>query len=423
MTAHQETLALREYQVEDAAFLAARARGLIWHEPGVGKSAIAVSAASKLDGPVVVIGPAVSLGVWARQFRMWAPNYEIFVQTSTKRVDPPIGRQVLITTYDRALVHSINKFGVVLDEAHLVKNEKTIRAKRTKDLISAGRSYVWELTGSPLLRYADDIWGQLNVMGIAEQCYRTKTNFCRMFGGEYGVNGMTWDPKKIKPDAYAPLKNFMLRRLRSEVLDLPPRTSEEWWVELPKRLASRFADICTRIPPTDPTWEKSASGGELASALADLSAVKAEASIKSIQELEPTHESPIVVFTAHKDAARIVAHAMGWPMISGDTPPTQRTAFEHAFQAGAYTGIVLTIQAGGTAITLTRARTVVFTSETFVHAINSQAADRVYRFGQEQSVRAIYVRAESPLEEALQTVLRRKKEFAATLDNTTGATE
>lgn len=391
--------------------MAARVRGLLWHEPGVGKTAVAISAAARLDGPVVAVVPPVAIGVWRRQFQMWAPDYEVRVHTSTKATDPPTGRQVLLTTYNRAKVTATGRFGVICDEAHLVKNESTARAKRVKELTAAGRSYVWQMTGTPILRYPDDIWGQLRVMGLAEQTYRTKTAFCKLFGGEYGVSGMVWDDEKIKAGAYDPIRNFMIRRLRSEVLDLPPRTFEEWWVELPKRLAARFADICARYPPDSPTWEKSAAGGELQTALADLSAIKAEACLESIRDLDATPTNPVVVFAAHKDAARIIAHTMDWPCIDGDTPVAQRSAFEHAFQSGAYAGLVLTIKAGGTAITLTRAHTIVVVSETYTPAETDQALDRVYRHGQETTVRAIFVRAESPLEENLQAVLTRKRPF------------
>lgn len=408
---HTDQPSLRTYQLEDREFLAQRARALLWNQAGTGKTPTTVAAIADLDGPAVVVCPKVAMGVWARQFKIWAPDYEVLVQSTTKRVDPPTGHQVLLTTYDRARVHTTGRFGIICDEAHLIKNERTARAKTIRELVRSGRSYMWQLTGTPILRYPDDIWGQLNAMGLAEQTYRTKTAFCKLFGGEYGVGGMAWDPDKIKPTAYDPLRNFMRRRMRAEVLELPPRTSEEWWVELPKRLAARFADICARYPPDSPTWEQSAAGGELHSALADLSAIKAEASLQSIQELEATTDNPVVVFTAHKDAARIIGHAMNWPVIDGDTPERQRTAFEHAFQAGAYGGLVLTIHAGGTAITLTRAKTIVFVSETYVPALNEQAADRVYRFGQEREVRGIYVRAESPLEDSLQQVLAHKRRF------------
>ena len=376
----------------------------------MGKSAQVCAAVGKIDRPVVLVVPAVAMGVWRRELATWAPGFEVLTQPTTKPVDAPTGRQVLLTTYDRARVNP-GRFGIVCDEAHALKNERSQRSKRLKALIQTGRSFAWQLTGSPLLRYPDDIWGQLVAMDLGAQTYRTKTAFCKAFGGVYGMNGMEWDAKRIKKSAYDPIKNYYLRRLRSEVMELPERTSEEWWVELPKRLGARFADIVARYPPDSPTWEQSAAGGELAAALADLSAVKAEAALKSIEELEPTPDNPVVVFAAHKDAAKIVAHAMGWPLIDGDVPNEERTALAHAFQEGAYPGLVLTIQAGGTAITLTRAKTIVFVSEVYTPALNAQAADRVYRFGQERAVRAIYVRAESPLEYGLQRVLKKKRPF------------
>lgn len=415
---------LREYQEVGRDFLASRNRSLLYDEPGVGKTPQACAAIAKLDRPAIVVCPAVAVGVWQHELAVWASEFEVRTQTSTKPVDSPTGRQVLVTTYDRVRLNpGVHRCGVVLDEGHLVKtfqrrraeSKNSQRGQRVAELLDQTRSYAWELTGTPIMRYPDDLWGQLSVLGIERQTYRTKAEFARQFGGEYGVDGLIWNAKRQLATAWDPLQHFMLRRLRSEVLKLPARTREEWYVELPKRLAARFANIAERYPPDHPTWENPdfSGGGELQQALADMAAVKAEGCLSGIRELDSTPDNPLVVFASHRDAAHIVAHELGWPCIDGDTSSDRRTALAHAFQHGEYAGICGTIHACGTALTLTRAKTILFIGETYTPALNDQAADRVYRFGQEREVRAIYARADSPLEKNLQRVLTRKRPFGA----------
>lgn len=400
----------RAHQVSGAAWLNGRQRGLVADPAGSGKSLLSLLAACNLDMPVVVVCPAVAVGVWRHEIAECLPNATVRVQTTTKPVEPPKNPgEFLISTYDRIGLTGEGRFGSILDEIHLVKNTSTARFKRTKKALLNTNGFAWGMSGTPILRDPDDLWGILSMLGLERQLYRNRENFLRHWSGQYNLGELYWG--KPRADAWTPVLPMMLRRTRESMFDLPARTRENWHLELRRVDHAKFQKIAARFPAENDQWETWASGGELAAALADFSLVKASLALPHILELNPTTENPVVVFTAHREAAHLMAGELGWPMITGETSEEQRQVIAEAFQRGEYSGLVCTIQAAGLALTLTRAATAVFVSQTYVPAANSQAEDRLYRIGQWREVRTIVCRADSDLEKSVDRVIARKMKY------------
>lgn len=381
---------------------------MLFDDPGLGKSAQALTAHIESNRPgCVIVAPKVAIGVWEHEASLWAPGFAVRVQDSREAVTAPAAGEILVTSYERASVDG--RFGtLILDEAHMVKNPKAQRFRRCEKLArQAGQAIA--LTGTPIQRDPMDLWGILGLLDLQRSSYVTKSNFVSLFGGVSANPGIEWTRPTAK--AYAPIQHWMLRRERESVLDLPPRVHEDIWVDLPKRAATRYAEIAERYPADDERWEEWATGGELAAALADLSSVKAASALQAMDDFNPSTKDPLVVFTAHRQAAQLIAAARGWPLICGATDDRERTKIARKFQDGAYPGMVATIQAAGVALTLTRAATALFVSRTFIPALNSQAEDRLYRIGQVRNVRVVYCRSKSPLEFAIDRVLKRKAPY------------
>jgi superfamily II DNA or RNA helicase len=64
---------------------------------------------------------------------------------------------------------------------------------------------------------------------------------------------------------------------------------------------------------------------------------------------------PQVVFCCHRAPVDTIGAREGWSTITGDVPSDERTRRIDSFQRGELKGLALTVQAGGTGITLTRA--------------------------------------------------------------------
>jgi superfamily II DNA or RNA helicase len=398
------------HQVTGAQWLASRFRGLALDPPGTGKTYMSLMAAHQVGVPVAIVCPAVAVGVWVDEIRQFAPDLHVRVQETTKETTPPLPGEYLVTTYDRAnIARSTHRYGLIFDEAHLVKNNDTKRFRRARQLVNTSRSgFAWAMTGTPILRDPDDLWGILQMLGIERQTYRNRDSFLERWGGKRVMGEVRWGP--ARSDAWQPLSPLMLFRPRSSMFELPARTRETWSLRLSAVDYTRFQAVADQFPVGD-QWESWTTGGELAAALKHLSLAKASLALGPIKDLAPSATNPVVVFTAHRAAAKLVAQEFGWPTITGETPEHQRTSIAQDFQAGKHHGVVCTIQAAGVALTLTRASTCVFVSQTWVHAANSQAEDRLYRIGQTREVRTILCRADSALEKSVDMVLARKVRY------------
>ena len=90
---------LRPYQVAGAEWLAARRAALLADEQGLGKT-ISALAALPAGAPVVVVCPAVAIGVWVRHAD-WRTDLAPAVAATRASWSWPLPGQVLVTSYER----------------------------------------------------------------------------------------------------------------------------------------------------------------------------------------------------------------------------------------------------------------------------------------------------------------------------------
>src|SRR5262249_3326827 len=155
-------------------------------------------------------------------------------------------------------------------------------------------------------------------------------------------------------------------------------------------LWEEYADLleANELPP----FEK------FSEARAKLAQSRIRAMLEVVGQFEQ-HGEPLVVFSAHRGPVGALADRAGWEVITGDTEPPRRREIVEAFQAGRLKGIALTIRAGGTGLTLTRASTALFVDLDWTPANNLQAEDRLCRIGQEAGhVRIIQMVSDHPLD-------------------------
>lgn len=80
-----------------------------------------------------------------------------------------------------------------------------------------------------------------------------------------------------------------------------------------------------------------------------------------------------------------------------------------AFQSGQLDIILGTLGAGAEGLTLTRASTIVLAQQSWAHATNAQAIDRVHRIGQTRGVQPIVLVTKGTIDEATALVDREKE--------------
>jgi SNF2 family DNA or RNA helicase len=82
------------------------------------------------------------------------------------------------------------------------------------------------------------------------------------------------------------------------------------------------------------------------------------------------------------------------------------------FQAGKVPVFLLSLKAGGTGLTLTRATHVLHYDRWWNPAVEDQATDRAYRIGQDKPVQVHRLIAEGTLEDRIAELLEKKRDLA-----------
>jgi SWI/SNF-related matrix-associated actin-dependent regulator 1 of chromatin subfamily A len=410
-------LALYPFQKSGVAWLAPRKAGLLADEMGLGKTVQAILALP--DGaPVLVVAPAVAKGVWRREFAKWRPEFTVRMLSGRGSFAWPVQGEVVIVNYDilpATLSQDLLPGTVVIaDEAHALKNSKAQRTRKFRAISEAVRKAggrVWLLTATPMLNRAPELWTVLNAAGLAGEAFGNWPKFCALFGGREGRYGMEWSGR-VGPEAGDLLRRVSLRRLRTDVLpDLPTKVYKDIPMNNLSASCKKLCDeVLAKMEKAQATLENfhSVAFEEMSRARAALATAKIPSLVDLIEDFEAQDE-PVVVFSAHRAPIDILREREGWAVIMGGTPNDERTKIEEAFQRGELKGVGATIEAGGVAITLTRAHHAVFVDQEWTPALNAQAEDRICRIGQTRGVVISRLVAEHELDRRVADLLDTKQ--------------
>lgn len=411
----------RPYQREGVGYLRARSRAMLADEMGIGKSMQALSAAPH-GAPLLVVAPALAKGVWKLQANEWAPDRRVAILSGRGSFRWPRPGEMIVINYDvlppagATLPNPLPGTIMVADEAHYCKG-KTGRQAATAALVKiitkvpGGRA--WALTGTPLANWPPDLYRVLATFGLAD-VFGNWPNFVRLFAGTKDRWGK-WSWGKPHESVPRILSRVMLRRTRDQVLPQLPKKSYST-ISVPlsdsdnEALATMLRAAGVRISEiTADTLSKLLRSSHVMAARKLLATAKIKHALQWVEECEAAGE-PVIVFSAHRGPVLEIARRDGWRSITGDVSPEDRTLIAAEFQAGKLKGIAATIDAGGVAITLTRACMALFVDLEWTPAANSQAEDRILRLGQERAVTIYRAVAEHELDEKVAALLKGKQE-------------
>jgi SWI/SNF-related matrix-associated actin-dependent regulator of chromatin subfamily A-like protein 1 len=244
---------LRDYQILGVQFLIAKAAEgcILADEVGLGKSAMAATAARALREKTVIVCPSFVRGVWLDpkegQLAKWWKDARPIGLSGTK--PNPIDCDVAVIHYDilYAWVDTLIAWGaktVIFDEGHYAQSAKS-RRTQAMDKLAATCSYRMMLTGTPMPSRPINLWAPVNVISegrfgkffgyalryaaahieqieLHTEGVKTTRNVWK-FDGASNLDElnerMSWAPERPW--------GFMLRRLKSDVaLELPARTRQ-----------------------------------------------------------------------------------------------------------------------------------------------------------------------------------------------------
>jgi hypothetical protein len=452
----------RKLMPHQAQVVEATARGhrtfLLADEPGLGKTAQALLAAQAADAyPLLVVAPNVVKTNWAREVEMWTPHRRpTVVHGDGERVDG--FADVVIVNYEILDRHvgwlgDLGFRGMVVDEAHLIKNKGSQRSQHVLAVSErirarAGRPLLMALTGTPLINDIEDFRAIWQFLGWIDDASPRATLLNAL-----EATGLT----PADPGFYAAARTSVIdmgivrRRKADVVTDIPARRVADLPVELDgaagrsvraaeaalaRRLVGRYRsavearaddvvvdgldlDLARRVAAAELKDSSSRADGEnvftmvrrIGQAKAGLAADYAAQLARNVGK--------VVFFAKHVDvmdqAERTFAdRGIGYASIRGDQTPRVREKNIAAFTGDPDVQIaVCSLTAAGVGLNLQVASNLVLAELSWTYAEQTQAIDRIHRIGQAEPVTAWRIVAAQTIDSTIAELIDSKSGLAA----------
>lgn len=426
---------LYPHQADGVAFLLSKRRAILGDDMGLGKTRqaiVALDAAVPQGAMILIVCPASLKLNWKREIRMVDPEAQVeVVGQGGAAVDAP---RWVIVNYDllrreAERLHSIPWGGVVLDEAHFIKNASA-RTSHCLRLLGVqndarapviGPDFVFLLTGTPITNRPRDAFNLLRCVGhpAARSFLSFAKRYCDAYRNDFGW--VTTGASNLD-ELNGLMKEVMLRRRKEEVLDLPPKIRVWTPVDLSDAPAalSAIEGFLSWYNATDPAAPNDKQFlARLTKVRVALHKGKHKAAAERLRDVVDAG-GKVVLFCVFKDG--VERHAKTWGdeavVIAGAQTVEERMAAVDRFQTDPRVKVALcNIIAGGVGLTLTAGAHVIFQDLDWVPAQHLQAEDRCYRLGQTQAVTVEYLHAEGSLDGYIATLLETKMALVTAIES------
>ena len=453
----------RELMKHQSQVVEAAAQGhrtfLLADEPGLGKTAQALLAAQAADAyPLLVVVPNVVKTSWAREAAIWTPG-----RTSTvihgDGYDVDGWADIVVVNYEILDRHVgwLGDFGfkgMVVDEAHFIKNKTSQRSQHVlglADRIRArfGRPLLIALTGTPLINDIEDfraIWQFLGwidekvplgpLMEALEETGLSPADGAAFYGAARTCVVNQGIVRRRKVDVAADIPARRVADLPVELDDAIGRSIRAAEQELARRMVARYhSALETRISGKvvdgiDHELVRRVAGWELedSSTKKDGENVfsmvrrigQAKAGLAADYAAQPARNvGKVVFFAKHVDvmdaAEKLFAErGIRYTSIRGDQTPKAREAAIDGFVNDPDVSIVVcSLMAAGVGLNLQVASNLVLAELSWTDAEQTQAIDRIHRIGQELPVTAWRVIAAHTIDTRIAELIDSKAGLAA----------
>ncbi len=455
-----EGMQLMPHQAQLVAAAAAGHRSfLLADEPGLGKTAQALLAAQAADAyPLLCVVPNVVKTNWAREAGLWTPHRPVTVIHGDGS-DIDGFADIVVVNYEVLDRHvgwlgDLGFKGMVVDEAHFIKNKTSQRSQHVLQLSERIRSrtahpLLMALTGTPLINDLEDfraIWQFLGwiddrkplgtLMDALEETGLTPAEPA-FYGAARAKVIDLGIVRRRKVDVAADIPARRVADLPVELDDALGRSIRDAERELARRLVARYHSaletrtsgvvvdgIDHELVRRVATWERedtaAAKNGEnvfsmmrrIGQAKAGLAADYAAQLARSVGK--------VVFFAKHVDVMDVAEETFArrdlrYTSIRGDQTPKAREAAIKAFQEDPDVAVVVcSLSAAGVGLNLQVASNLVLAELSWTDAEQTQAIDRIHRIGQELPVTAWRVIAAQTLDTKIAELIDSKAGLAAT---------
>jgi SNF2 family DNA or RNA helicase len=437
----------RPYQARGVSWLreAVRTHGgaVLADEMGLGKTlqTIGCIAGRAGKGPQLVVCPTSLVGNWAHEIARFAPGLRAAIWRGGPPPEVDSGTVVLtgypiLRTHGPALAGS--QWGTaVFDEAQVLKNPRTQVSKAARAIAADARI---ALTGTPVENHLDELWALLDL--VAPHLFGNRARFRRRF-----VRPIADGSPAASARLRGAIEPVVLMRKKSQVAgSLPPKIHADLRCDLTEeqeRLYDRLLEQViddgfgrgarrqTRVLAALTSLKQVCNHpGLITDDLGELSGRSGKLDLcTDIVADNLENGAPTLVFTQYRRTGELLVRhfaerfGVSTPFFHGGLKQEQRADIVRRFQSDDGPKVlVLSLKAGGTGLTLTRAADVIHFDRWWNPAVEAQASDRVHRIGQTRPVTVTTLTTGTTIEEHIAAMHDRKSALSDIAD-TVGVAE
>lgn len=410
--------------------------GCLADDMGLGKTVQAIAFITcqerEKTKPVLIVVPKILLYNWKNEINRFAPDLNVILaygdfdfsaiqQTNT----------VYVTTYDTMVNHQadfsqVNFDTLILDETQYVKNQRTNRYQAVKRICA---DFVLALTGTPVENNIGELWALVNLMNPG--LLGSYTAFIQKYGNQETQTEEIKQLKKI-------LAPFILRRTKEQVLkELPQKEEKYVYCEMEEPQRKLYEQLLVSIK--NEITQKPSRYIIKNNAVILQGLLYLREACSDPQLLPPTLRSGILhsscKFELFKDYASRIVQESGKLIIYSQFPRTLNRLKSWCTQQGWRTFLIegstrnrqeiiedfeqsksgvflISLKAGGIGLNLVSCQYIIIYEPWWNSAAEQQAADRIYRIGQNKPVFVYHFLVRDTIEQKIYELQTKKSSLA-----------
>ena len=312
---------------------------------------------------------------------------------------------------------------IILDEAHFIKNHKSIRGKIIKDISNTFKnSKVWLLTGTPIANRPMDYYNLLSIIDspVANNWVHYAKTYCDGMrfkkGGKY-----VWVTKGASNlvELSTKTRRTILRRKKEDVLDLPEKLITPVYLELQN--VSGYENVWNEyLNKRKLDGKKGNPAKDLVEATLLRTFIAMETVPYTIEKTEEALElnKKVIIFCNFNAEMDEFVRYFGNKAVcvrGGMTDKQKQHSVDRFQEDDSCMVFIGQIKAAGVGLTLTKAEIVIMNSLDWVPGNHEQAEDRAYRIGQKETVNIYYMLIDETIDTIIWDILNEKKKVIGTI--------
>lgn len=306
---------------------------------------------------------------------------------------------------------------IAFDECHRAKDSTSLQGKA---MLEISAPHMIAMSGTPLMNSPIDLYFPIKWLGYENHSlFEFKRHYCRL-GGYNDAEIMGY---KNLDELRSLVDQIMLRRLKTEVLDLPDKIEKLEYVEMSSKQSKFYLEVQQNTKTLIHQIRMSNNPLSMLLRLRQVTgwcgiidesiqeSAKMQRMIELVEDIVSNNQKAIIFsnWTSITEVAIKLLSKYNPAYITGDVKQEERMNEVDRFQNDERCKVIIgTIGAMGTGLTLTSAQNVIFLDEPWTKALKNQAEDRAHRIGTKGTVSIITLMCKDTIDDRIHDLIEKK---------------